>query len=120
MLDPFGGSGTTLAVAKKLGRKWIGFELSADYARKIEARLAEIEVGQPLDGAADPLRSVPATPIVEVNGKSTPGNGVARRARASKRRSVPAKKSAPLFIERGAAYCIAARTLGITVAVCGC
>jgi DNA modification methylase len=62
VLDPFGGSGTTFAVAKKLGRRWIGFELSADYAAKIKARLNETRVGEPLDGAADPITSAPPTP----------------------------------------------------------
>jgi DNA modification methylase len=61
VLDPFGGSGTTFAVAKKLGRRWIGFELSADYVEKINARLAAASVGSPIDGPADPLRSVPST-----------------------------------------------------------
>jgi site-specific DNA-methyltransferase (adenine-specific) len=61
VLDPFGGSGTTLAVAKKLGRPFIGSELSADYAARIRARLAAIHAGDPLDGAAEPLKSVPAT-----------------------------------------------------------
>ena len=35
VLDPFAGSGTTLAVARKLGRRWLGFELSADYAARV-------------------------------------------------------------------------------------
>jgi site-specific DNA-methyltransferase (adenine-specific) len=61
VLDPFGGSGTTLAVAKKLGRRYLGFELSEQYARQIEHRLAAIEPGDPLDGAAEPLVSVPNT-----------------------------------------------------------
>lgn len=34
VLDPFSGNGTTCIVAKKLGRKFIGFELSKDYAEK--------------------------------------------------------------------------------------
>jgi len=61
VLDPFGGSGTTLAVAKKLGRKYLGFELSADYVEKVNQRLAKIRVGDPLDGAAEPLVSAPST-----------------------------------------------------------
>jgi DNA modification methylase len=62
VLDPFGGSGTTFAVAKKLGRQWIGFELSADYAAKIRSRIRDAEVGAALDGVADPLTSAPPTP----------------------------------------------------------
>lgn len=61
VLDPFGGSGTTLAVAKKLRRQFLGFELSAEYAAAIERRLASIEPGDLLSGAADPLRSAPDT-----------------------------------------------------------
>ena len=61
MLDPFGGSGTTLAVAKKLGRRFLGFELSKEYSERIQQRLARIQPGDPLDGAAEPLVSVPNT-----------------------------------------------------------
>ncbi len=32
VVDPMCGTGTTLAVAQKLGRKWIGIELSESYA----------------------------------------------------------------------------------------
>jgi len=40
VLDPFAGSGTTLAVAKKLGRDGIGIELNEEYAKLAEARVA--------------------------------------------------------------------------------
>jgi site-specific DNA-methyltransferase (adenine-specific) len=61
VLDPFAGSGTTLAVAKKLGRHYIGFELSADYSRMVKHRLRGIRGGDPLDGAAEPTVSAPTT-----------------------------------------------------------
>ena len=65
VLDPFGGSGTTLCVAKKLGRRWMGFELSSEYTQYIQTRIEKTEIGDPLDGPADPIQSAPST----VNGK---------------------------------------------------
>jgi site-specific DNA-methyltransferase (adenine-specific) len=61
VLDPFAGSGTTLAVAKKLGRRFLGFELSAEYVRQIKKRLQQTRRGQALEGVPEPLKSVPST-----------------------------------------------------------
>jgi len=61
VLDPFAGSGTTLAVAKKLNRRFLGFEISPDYTQRAKKRLAEIKPGEPLEGAANPLTSAPST-----------------------------------------------------------
>jgi len=61
VLDPFTGSGTTLAVAKKLGRSYLGFELSKQYVTESRARLKRIKSGDPLDGAENPLATVPTT-----------------------------------------------------------
>ncbi|MBX3396028.1 MAG: site-specific DNA-methyltransferase [Phycisphaerae bacterium] len=61
VLDPFSGSGTTLAVARKLGRTPIGFEMSEQYAMHAQRRLSAVSPGDPLDGAADPLTSAPLT-----------------------------------------------------------
>jgi modification methylase len=49
VLDPFFGTGTTGAVAKRLGRQWIGCEREADYR---EAALERIEMALPLDESA--------------------------------------------------------------------
>ncbi len=46
VLDPFFGTGTTGAVAKRLGRDWIGCERDAGYR---EAALERIELALPLD-----------------------------------------------------------------------
>ncbi|MBX6316058.1 MAG: site-specific DNA-methyltransferase [Isosphaeraceae bacterium] len=54
VLDPFAGSGTTLAVAKKLGRRYLGFELSAEYAANAQKRLEAITTGEPLEGGEGP------------------------------------------------------------------
>lgn len=43
VLDPFSGTGTTAAVAKALGRDYIGIEREADYARLSRSRLRAIE-----------------------------------------------------------------------------
>ena len=61
VLDPFAGSGTTLAVAKKLKRRFLGFELSSEYAKQIQKRLERIKPGDPLEGVADPRVSAPTT-----------------------------------------------------------
>ncbi len=44
VLDPFMGSGTTAVVAEKLGRNWMGIELSKDYIKLANIRL-KIERG---------------------------------------------------------------------------
>ncbi len=61
VLDPFAGSGTTLVVAKKLGRQFVGFESSKQYYDQASQRLKSCMAGAPLDGAADPLTSAPST-----------------------------------------------------------
>jgi len=49
VLDPFFGTGTTGAVAKRLGRHFIGIEREDDY---IAAALERIELALPLDESA--------------------------------------------------------------------
>ncbi len=61
VVDPFSGSATTLAVAKKLGRRFLGFDLSKEYVKLGKKRLAAIHVGDPLEGAPEPLMSAPQT-----------------------------------------------------------
>src|SRR5437667_5216803 len=70
--DPFSGSATTLVVAKKLGRAWVAFDLSADYVHRGKARLKEAHVGAALVGAPEPLVSAPATPVENLNGQACP------------------------------------------------
>jgi modification methylase len=43
VLDPFCGTGTTGAVAKRLRRRFVGFEREASYARAAERRIAAVE-----------------------------------------------------------------------------
>jgi modification methylase len=52
VLDPFFGTGTTGAVAKKLGRNWIGIERDKKYIRLAQKR---IDVVQPADEEALPI-----------------------------------------------------------------
>lgn len=73
VLDPFSGSGTTLTVAKKLDRRFLGFELSDDYAAAANKRLDAAHAGQDLEGGPEPL----------AGGRKTPDQPPARRRRAA-------------------------------------
>ena len=44
VLDPFLGSGTTAAVAKKLGRHYVGIELNPAYVRLARERLSHVQL----------------------------------------------------------------------------
>lgn len=62
VLDPFFGTGTTGAVAKRLGRNWIGCEREGLYR---EAALERIEMALPLDESAlTTMQSARAAPKV--------------------------------------------------------
>ena len=65
VLDPFFGTGTTGAVAKKLHRRWLGIERDAGYVRLARERIAAVEP-EPYDEDAfnfpDP-RSLPRVPF---------------------------------------------------------
>jgi len=62
VLDPFFGTGTTGAVAKRLGRRWIGIEREPDYIAAAEER---IEAALPLDESAlTTMQSPKAAPRV--------------------------------------------------------
>ena len=73
VLDPFSGSATTAAVAKKLGRQYLAFDLSDEYITRGLDRLSKIEPGDVLDGAVEPKVSAPATPTKGIKkGKLSP------------------------------------------------
>ena len=61
VLDPFSGSATTVAVAKKLDRQYVGLELSKEYSVLGRRRLDSISVGDDLDGSPEPNASAPRT-----------------------------------------------------------
>ncbi len=63
VLDPFAGSGTTLTVAKKTDRKYVGIELSKAYTRNIRKRLAGV---RPLGDVEGERKRWPSEHICEL------------------------------------------------------
>jgi DNA modification methylase len=61
VLDPFAGSGTTLAVAMEHGRNAIGIELNAEYIDLARRRLGEAKEAAGLRAVAWELSSTPLT-----------------------------------------------------------
>jgi modification methylase len=62
VLDPFFGSGTTGAVAKRLGRHFIGIERDPTYVKLARGRIASVVRAE--DGAIEVTRSKRAEPRV--------------------------------------------------------
>ena len=56
VLDPFFGTGTTGAVAKRLGRRFIGIERDEDYAAAARARIAKVRPMEDPDIIAIPSK----------------------------------------------------------------
>ncbi len=57
ILDPFGGSGTTFAVAEAYNRKWLGTELELEYCNVIKSRLSDKNHISRIANAKDELDS---------------------------------------------------------------
>jgi site-specific DNA-methyltransferase (adenine-specific) len=97
VLDPFSGSATTLAVAKKLKRRYVGFDLSPEYVAQGTARLTSIRPGDPLVGAPEPTMSAPATRhgkrLADKLANAAQGNGSGKKRRSAANSS----KELPLF-----------------------
>jgi modification methylase len=77
VLDPFFGTGTTGAVAKRLGRHFIGIERDPDYARIAAERIAQIEpLADPVVALGPTRRSEPRVPFASLieAGLITPGD----------------------------------------------
>src|SRR3954468_2344979 len=57
VLDPFFGTGTTGAVAKRLGRRWIGIEREPDYIAVAQGRIDQVQVNSAEPPAVEERRS---------------------------------------------------------------
>jgi modification methylase len=77
VLDPFFGVGTTGAVARRLGRRFVGIEREARYADLARARIARVIPGAPRDlEVTESRKSEPRVPFGQVveSGLLAPGD----------------------------------------------
>ncbi len=114
VLDPFFGTGTTGAVARRLGRRWIGIEREAEYAKLAQERIAATEPTAPADLATTQEKSelprIPFGALVE-RGLVRPGEVLfdARRRWSAKVRADGTVISADT---RGSIHKVAAEVQG--------
>lgn len=54
VLDPFSGSGTTAAASVQLGRNYVGIEISQEYTKKTNERLAQLKKHKSNDSFLNP------------------------------------------------------------------
>ena len=114
VLDPFFGTGTTGAAAKRLGRRWIGIERDPDYARAAAERIAAVKPLSPED--LKPLqgrRTAPRVPfgiLVEL-GMIAPGTTL-YDARADIEARVRADGTLACGEARGSIHKMGAHALG--------
>ena len=97
MDDPHVGTGAVLEQGRGRGvraRMGLGtvLERSEEYAARIDARLGTIAVGDPLDGAPEPLKSAPATKDGRrldrtKDGRKKPAGRPRKRAAGAERRT---------------------------------
>ena len=58
IVDPFGGSGTTYAVAQAFNRRWLGSEKSKEYCQIIKERLSNSEIISRIASGKDEVEAV--------------------------------------------------------------
>ena len=115
VLDPFFGSGTTGAVAKKLGRRFVGIERDYGYAKAARARIAEVE---PLDDTSleysKGKRAEPRIPFGSlVESGLIPAGTLLSDARGLHRAVVRADGSLKVDREAGSIHKMGARVQGL-------
>jgi modification methylase len=91
VVDPFVGAGTTCAVAKSMGRRWIGIDLSACY---LDAAARNIDAAPPFDpllivGRPKYPSKVELLKVLEEEAESTGSGAVKKHKRRTYGRSVP-------------------------------
>jgi modification methylase len=114
VLDPFFGTGTTGAVAKRLGRRYIGVEREADYVAAARSRVDAVEPApdEGLVSGLAPLRRVPFAALVEL-GLLAPGASL-RLNRTETCAVVQADATIAVNGECGSIHRMGAKSLGTT------
>jgi site-specific DNA-methyltransferase (adenine-specific) len=58
VVDPFGGSGTTYAVAEAFNRKWLGTELEKEYCQVVKERISDQSIIQRIASQKDEIEAI--------------------------------------------------------------